>query len=780
MSGPDGREASLEGTQVSNQLAMLVPSFDPAVDSVEIWTSKVELLLTAWPSQKIQELATRLILGCKGTAFQKLQLHKTEILVNDAKGIQKIVELVGGKWGAIPLEKKFELVEKALFRSQQKSDESSDSYLSRCDVVWTELISKKIDLTEIQAYILLRGSRLGAEDKKRVIVDSGAEKGGILEVKRVESAVRMIGSGFFQDMVGAKRDKGLKTYDHTAFSLEEQTESPEAESDAFWTQEETLDDSMLESLAAEDDEDAALVLQFEDAIAETVQNDPELSAFYTSYQDARKRLSEKVRFRGFWAVKRGEKGSGKKGKVKGKNKGTLANRIANSYCRICMKKGHWKNECPSRNANPSGSASTVPTSLAIASEVPPEMIHLAVTEETPPSYQHAECFVMTHDFRRIVHKMEHKWGHKWGNKHNLGKNIKGSAMPSRSQPTSEVIRCQPDVSEQLSRLHQLKLQRGEPFEHSVGSEESSLFASTGSIGVVDLGASQTVIGSRQVPELLQQIPDWVRSRVKRKPCNLVFRFGNQQTLVSRQALMLPLGAKFFRIAVVDGNTPFLISSSFLKGIQAVIDTDRETIWSKLLNRYLSVCRNPKNLFLMDLNQLWQSESDQEFSAVKGWDHLLAESASEEQKGAQQDSLISSSVVPTEKFQEKAVLPACMHEVGSQHVMMDTCSPPNRCSETTTASCLSQSLAPSSDRINLSSIRSDSDHVDRPEDGNLSCTDRGKPVTGSQDGTAEDDSSGVGKGEDRVRSCQDRTTVSNGLCRSQVDGLVRSSVRRQHE
>ena len=109
----------------------------------------------------------------------------------------------------------------------------------------------------------------------------------------------MIGSGFFQDMVGFKKEKGLKTYDHTAFTLEEQSENMDTKNETFWVQDDFLDDSTLESLAAEDDDDAALVLQFEDAVAETVQNDAELCAFYSSYQEARKRLSEKVRFRGF-------------------------------------------------------------------------------------------------------------------------------------------------------------------------------------------------------------------------------------------------------------------------------------------------------------------------------------------------------------------------------------------------------------------------------------------------------------------------------------------------
>ena len=108
--------------------------------------------------------------------------------MSDTKGIQKIVELVGGKWGAVPLEKKFEVVEKALFRGTQKADETGDSYLSRCDVIWTELVAKKIDIKEIQAYILLRGSKLSSEDKKRVLVESGAESGATLTVKSVEAA----------------------------------------------------------------------------------------------------------------------------------------------------------------------------------------------------------------------------------------------------------------------------------------------------------------------------------------------------------------------------------------------------------------------------------------------------------------------------------------------------------------------------------------------------------------------------------------------------------------
>ena len=56
--------------------------------------------------------------------------------------------------------------------------------------------------------------------------------------------------------------------------------------------------------------------------------------------------------------------------------------------------------------------------------------------------------------------------------------------------------------------------------------DESYFASSGTVGVVDLGASQTVIGSQQIPELLQKLPACVRDRVKRTDCNLVWKSPN--------------------------------------------------------------------------------------------------------------------------------------------------------------------------------------------------------------------------------------------------------------
>eukprot|EP00435_Cladocopium_sp_Y103_P038646 s303_g10.t1 len=204
----------------------------------------------------------------------------------------------------------YELAEKALFRCQQKADETGDSYIARVDVVWTELIAKSLSLEQLQAYVLLRGSRLSAEDKKRVLVESGAEgTSKNLEWSKVVAAIRMLSSNFFQDYTGSKREKTQKTYDHLAFATDEVGDD-EHDEEAFWTSDDLLDDDTIAALASEHDDDATMILQFEDAIMDVVQNDAEVSAFFSSYQDARRRLTERVKFRGFWPVRKHGKGSG--------------------------------------------------------------------------------------------------------------------------------------------------------------------------------------------------------------------------------------------------------------------------------------------------------------------------------------------------------------------------------------------------------------------------------------------------------------------------------------
>ena len=76
------------GGGISNQLAALVPSFDPSRDDLQIYQQKVQLVLSVWPKHRIAELVTRLILNTTGSAFAKLQIHHLELSTNEEKSVQ--------------------------------------------------------------------------------------------------------------------------------------------------------------------------------------------------------------------------------------------------------------------------------------------------------------------------------------------------------------------------------------------------------------------------------------------------------------------------------------------------------------------------------------------------------------------------------------------------------------------------------------------------------------------------------------------------------------------
>ena len=139
-----------DGTQtgVGNHLATLVPSFDPSKDDMQTYQQKVELLLSAWPKTRIPELVTRLILNSSGSAFAKLQLHQAELMENDEKSVRKLIELLGGQWGKIGIERQYRDAEQALYHLNQHSDESNDSFLARADVAWSKLLSQKLSLED--------------------------------------------------------------------------------------------------------------------------------------------------------------------------------------------------------------------------------------------------------------------------------------------------------------------------------------------------------------------------------------------------------------------------------------------------------------------------------------------------------------------------------------------------------------------------------------------------------------------------------------------------------
>ena len=89
---------------------------------------------------------------------------------------------------------------------------------------------------------------------------------------------------------------------------------------------------------------------------------------------------------------------------------------------------------------------------------------------------------------------------------------------------------------------------------AAGPEREMVFVDTeGTEGVLDTGASRTVLGSARVSQMVRGLPAACRSQVKKVASDITFRFGNSGTLTSKFALMLPAaGGTWVRIEVILG------------------------------------------------------------------------------------------------------------------------------------------------------------------------------------------------------------------------------------
>ena len=492
--------------------------------------------------------------------------------------------------------KTYEIVEKALFKCVQRQDESNDSFLARCDVVWSELKAKKIDLDQVHAYIVLRGSLLTSEDKKRVILESESSTQGALTIDKVSQSVRMLGTAFFNEMIGQKKSKG-KIYDQQTFLTEDvQDEGHESH---VYVADEIGEEDYYEQLLLDEDEDALLIADYESAAADTLQSDEDLASAYNAYSDARKRLSDRFKNRGFWPVSSGKGKSkihGSKGKGKSYGRGprkSLQQRIMESTCRHCGKRGHWRAECPERrNASANSAASTAVTMTAEAvslegepDALPMEFIQLPVVQDytIDDSSLHLINVSMA-----IPNELRERLKHKGSWDYDRGKNLK--SHPPRNEASCHLPMRASD-------------------QPKIREPDFALFASHGTSGILDTGATKSVIGSKLLPSFLEGLPKEVRSQLSRTSCDITFRFGNQGTLDSSQALVIPLKSigLGLKIAVVPGETPLLLSNTLLRTLKASINSECQVLSSPMFKHDVHLQLSARGLYLLDVNELLKAQ-----------------------------------------------------------------------------------------------------------------------------------------------------------------------------
>ena len=241
-----------------------IPKFTPGVTNVQEYTQKLRFLSNLWPTESLHLLAPRVALLIEGTAFHKVaELEPEKLKVKDDSGVKLIVKTIGGSWGQTELEQRYEFFEKALYGTTQKPDESNDSFLSRMEHNFGELLKGKTTLQEVQAYVLLRQCNLHSEDRKRILLDHA----GKLDYKEVKKSFRLVGSKFFAEVQGGRAQK-TKVYDVNYTDDLEMPEISEQQTEALLTDDLISEETMVEQMGAEGDEDAILVLEYEQAAGE--------------------------------------------------------------------------------------------------------------------------------------------------------------------------------------------------------------------------------------------------------------------------------------------------------------------------------------------------------------------------------------------------------------------------------------------------------------------------------------------------------------------------------
>lgn len=125
--------------------------------------------------------------------------------------------------------------------------------------------------------------------------------------------------------------------------------------------------------------------------------------------------------------------------------------------------------------------------------------------------------------------------------------------------------------------------------------------------ILDTGASRPIIGDKTWERLREGLPEHVRNAISKRPSEVKFRFGNNQSLTSMYQVRLPLkhsGSKklWLSIEVVPGNTPFLFSKRAFKSLHGSLDTRTDSCQPTALSL------SPTGLYLIDMVDLCEPPS----------------------------------------------------------------------------------------------------------------------------------------------------------------------------
>ena len=625
MPGEESQTATGSSDEKGNNIWSLLPSFDPTTDDAREYRDKVIFLHSICPARDRSMLAPRLAMLCKGTAWSQVKALDATKLMDAESGVKVLLQALA-TWDESAELQTYEKFEKAIYKTQQKNDESTMSFVNRLTVAFHEL-GDQTTIKELRAFILLRQSGLSSEDKRKVITMTG----GDMEAKKIEQAMRTLSTR----ILASGTEMRKKVY--PANYVEEDFDEANLVDDGI------DEEALLEQWAEQGDEDALFVTEYEEQVLDLVQELPEMANCFSAYAAARNRLKERVQNRGFWP-NRSAKGGRGKGQNGGKSRGrgtsarrSLSDRIANSNCRICGRKGHWRLECPMRSTSSTTSASNageVSNFAASLDRVPEDPLnepmimdaHTALEDELPKHTIGVEEFFQNLSLASSSHESSA-----------VDKSVNNQKDKKRSSPVPSLIKVQSSITnmeqhEELvvlnpavmlaaadiasNRLLQLCRKWGK-LRDATECWDRALIAERAEVAILDTGASRTVVGKENFKRFTAQLPEWIRRKIRMSASSVVFRFGNNATQPSIQTAHVPFGQKqWFPVEIVAGQTPFLLSNAFLRQLQCKLDFKDGTLWIPKWQKKIPLTVGNRGLYLVDIPKLLDLSSEVATIAVE--------------------------------------------------------------------------------------------------------------------------------------------------------------------
>ena len=487
------------------------------------------------------------------------------------------------------------------------------SYVNRLQVAMDELGAKS--LKEFHAFLLLRQSALSPEDKKRVLTMTN----GDIDTKKIEKSMRTLATSIL-----ASGDVKKKVYPTNYVEPEPSFVAMENESNAGWmspayyAEEEEVDQEYVEMLATQGDADALNVVGFEQDLEDIFQNVPDLHNALVSYQEARAKILDRKKSRGFWPAsgKGKSKGYGKYNmNRKGNGKGNLLLRISRTHCKACGEKGHWKAECPNKGNQTTDTANFVSHQTFHVIDSNPEQAQVIFEDEAedseskPPGVQNNWGF---NGIYRIIS------GAVTGVISLIATVGRTMSSPCTRVPVDVSCPVLP-VAEAFSLQHLIPqvqgLFRSRLKSRMSATAESSCFHNRPNLSaiadeglaILDTGASRSVIGANLWPGVWKSLPAEIQAQVREVPSKVGFRFGNNQITYSFKQVRIPIMSGKRRIwiviEVVPRATPFLISIQALKALGAMIDLCTNRCFLTKINRELSLKESENGLYVIKMAEL---------------------------------------------------------------------------------------------------------------------------------------------------------------------------------